>query len=74
VATKASNDTDQRLASREVVIEFPTGVVDLSKRRQIVRLVRIPRIDVLHLGSTGAPEGHPNNHARTKTKFGSAVL
>ena len=74
MATKASNDTHQRLASREVVIEFPTGVVDLRKRRQIVRLVRLPRIDVLHLGSAGAPEGHPNHQASAEAKHSNAVV
>ncbi len=57
-----------------MVSKLPTGFVDFVQGRQIVGLVRLPFIDMLHLGAAGAPEGHPVDDVLTETVFGNAKL
>ncbi len=73
MATEAANETNEWLCRGEVVTKLPACVVDFRKCGVVARSVRLPLVDVLHLGTAGTPEAHPNHHSSSEAVFGNAV-
>ena len=74
VATELANEANDRLCCREVVAELPPGIVNALKGRDVSVTARLPFVDVLHLGATGAPETHPDDDVLTEAVFGNTKL
>ncbi len=66
VATEAANESNERHCCCEVIVELPTGALDLSDGFQVICLASFPLVYVLVAGPPGAPEAHPDHDAFTE--------